>query len=156
MNTFFPFIFNLADKRLLFVGGGSVAERKILLLAGKAKEIVVIAPAISEKLFEMTKEKVITCRNKFFEVADIDNSFDFVFACADDTAVNKSVIDVCKKTGVFVSAVDAVNRDCGDFFMPATIIEDKYLIAISSFGMSPEAAKKLKCRIKEVLTKDNI
>ena len=46
----FPLFFDLRGKRIVFVGGGQIAERRVRVLAGFAGEKTVIAPALTDGL----------------------------------------------------------------------------------------------------------
>ena len=70
--NFYPLIFNLARKKILFIGGGSVAERKIILLL-KAAKIYVIAPDVTKQLRALHNNAKIDITFKKFEDIDIIN-----------------------------------------------------------------------------------
>jgi len=56
--NYYPAFLNLHQKKAVVVGGGSIAERKILSLLHAGAEVTVISPAITSRLSkEKTKKK---------------------------------------------------------------------------------------------------
>ena len=89
-NSNYPIILNLSNKNLLFIGGGKVAERKILLLYKIAK-ITIISPRITKPLEELYKNKEVEINYKTFEDSDLKENYTLVFACTNKIEVNRKI-----------------------------------------------------------------
>ena len=50
MNTFFPLFVDMRNKKVLVIGGGNIAERRIKILADFGSNITVISPAFTEHI----------------------------------------------------------------------------------------------------------
>jgi precorrin-2 dehydrogenase/sirohydrochlorin ferrochelatase len=151
-NKYYPFIFDLSDKRLLFVGGGKVAERKILLLY-KIANITIIAPKVTKILEELFTNKAVKINYKTFEDNDLKENYTLVFACTNSVELNRKIGLLCQKNKMLVFV--AGDKELSDFYMPAVFKNEKYLIALSTYGNSPTSAKKIRDYIKGILTNYN-
>ncbi|MDY6820895.1 MAG: bifunctional precorrin-2 dehydrogenase/sirohydrochlorin ferrochelatase [Deferribacterota bacterium] len=148
MDKYFPFIFNLEDKMLLFIGGGKVAEKKIIRLY-RFSNILVVSPKVTAKLKDLYNEGSIGIKYKKFENSDINKNVSFVFACTNDKELNREIALLCKGKKIFV--LDASDKKYSDFFMPAVYRSHDFLIATSTFGDNPKSAALLRDKIKKFL-----
>ena len=48
--NYYPAFLNLQGKKAVVVGGGKVAERKVLTLIGQARLVTVISPLLTKRL----------------------------------------------------------------------------------------------------------
>jgi len=64
--NFFPFFCNISGWKLLFIGGGKIAKRRIYTLLEYSCEIYVIAPVIERELSILAeKEKIIWIKKEW-------------------------------------------------------------------------------------------
>jgi siroheme synthase-like protein len=145
----YPFIFKLGRKKLLFIGGGKVAERKIEILYTIAK-VTVVAPKVTERLDELYKLKKIKVALKSFEEDDLKENFTFIFVCTNDLGLNRHIGKLAHAQGKFVFV--AGDKNMSDFFMPAVFKNDAYIVATYTYNNSPLDAKKIRDYIKGILT----
>ncbi|WP_084675057.1 precorrin-2 dehydrogenase/sirohydrochlorin ferrochelatase family protein [Hippea jasoniae] len=143
----YPFVFKLSGKKILFIGGGRVAKRKIMSIISSNPFITIIADSIDKELTEITSN--ITIIQKKATEDDITNNFDFIFICTNDYQLNRKLTKKAKKLGIPVNVADNP-QEC-DFFMPAVIEYKDFLIAVSSKGKNPSEAKKLKEKIEKII-----
>jgi precorrin-2 dehydrogenase/sirohydrochlorin ferrochelatase len=138
---YYPIFLDLRDKNVLVVGGGKVAERKILNLLRYGCRIHVVSPGLTSQLKKLVSEKKIQhipeqSLNQAMTEASI------VIAATDDPVVNGQIASRAKKKGLLVNAVDQP-RDC-NFIMPSIVRSGDLQIAISTGGKSPALAKKIR------------
>jgi len=74
----------------LFIGGGNVAERKIILLLNAAN-IYVIAPNATNRLTMLYNSGKIDIAFRKFEDQDIKHCYSFVFACTNNIELNRHI-----------------------------------------------------------------
>lgn len=140
-----PLLFDLRGKKLLFVGCGKVAERKIKSLLHTEAEITVISPRMS---LSFTHEN-LRLINKEFEEHDITQDFFLVFVCTDDREINRIATEKAKSLKIPVNVAD--DPESCDFHMPSVIITDEYTVSVSTGGKSPSMAKALRIKLEEFL-----
>ena len=54
---YFPMFVDISKKKILVIGGGKIAERRVETLLKFADNITVISPEMTERLLERVKEK---------------------------------------------------------------------------------------------------
>jgi siroheme synthase-like protein len=125
----FPVFADIGDKPCLVVGAGTLAARKARILEDFGARIVQVSPE--------------TCGRPFVD-SDIDGMA-LVVAATGDRAVNRRVAGLCREKGIPVNVVDDP-ENC-TFFFPAVFRKGPMVVAVSSGGACPAAAKMVRDRI---------
>jgi uroporphyrin-III C-methyltransferase/precorrin-2 dehydrogenase/sirohydrochlorin ferrochelatase len=86
----YPAGLRLAGRRVLVVGGGHVAQRRIPGLLGVGADVVVVSPVTSPAIEGLAASGEITWHRRGFADSDVDGAW-YVIAATDDTAVNEAV-----------------------------------------------------------------
>lgn len=146
---FFPFFVDIKDKKVLIVGAGKVALRKIEKLLPFGPAITVVAKDFCN---EIKAIKEINCINKAFEEDDIKDAF-FVIAATDDESLNTCIANICKEKNILINSVDDL-KNC-NFVFPALVKKDSLCIGITTGGKAPLISKYLRSFIENNLP-DNI
>ncbi len=137
--NYYPAFLNLLSKKIVVIGGGTVAERKVLqLLRADAETITVISPKITQWLLKERNKKRITHIRRNFRKKDLDSAF-LVIAATDDPALNTKI---ARDAPCLVNVVD-VPAEC-NFIVPSVIKKGPLHIAISTSGVSPAFARTLR------------
>lgn len=139
MKFYVPLHFDLTDKKLLFVGGGEVNERRILALLDSKAQIVLVSLEATEKLKKLAREGKITWIKRAYKPGDV-KGMDFVFVAIPEGY--EQVVDEAKEEGVWVEC--ASKHTLGDFIYPAVIRKEDVVISLSTSGRSPKKARLLK------------
>lgn len=144
----YPLFANLCGKRVLVVGGGSVAERKVAALRKTAAVIEIGAPHISRQLAAWVATGSI--RHHHAEYADnwLDGVW-LIIAATDDHALNRRIATAAGQRQVFVNVVD--DAELSSFHVPAVVDRSPLLIAISTAGAAPVLARLIRERIESLL-----
>lgn len=139
--SLFPMFVNLRDRLCLVVGGGQIAESKVPgLLAAEAK-VRVIAPEVTESLAAQAREGQIEWVGKTFETQDLSGAY-LVVAATSATEVNHEVFRAAEARGILCNAVD--DPDYCHFYYPSVVRRGALQIAISTEGLSPALAQRLR------------
>jgi len=149
----FPLMFRLKNRKLLFVGGGKVAERKIMSVIEEDADITVVSPELTESLMNLVKENKICYRKKEFEPEDVYPSYFLVYACTDSGKTNSKVAKIAKRSGISVNIAD--DPDSSDFHTASMVKHDGLTIAISTEGESPKRSKATR-ELMESFLKDMV
>lgn len=142
-------IFNIKikGKKILFVGGGSIAEFKIKKLIKESPDISVIAPEITDYIQSLGREGSINIIKKKFEINDITDEYFMVISSTDNPLINKEVSIACARLGILHD--NAGDHIDSDIMMVASAIIGNLTISISTDGNDPSIAKKLKDELEE-------
>lgn len=134
-----PVILNVTGRRIVVVGGGGVALRRVrtLLDAGASPQnITVIAPLIDDEL----KSLGIHFRGRPYRTGDCDGAF-IVVAATDDPALNETVAREAASSGALVNRADA--PDLGDLSVMAHRRRGPVTVAVATDGASAAAARRI-------------
>lgn len=86
----FPLFLDLRGRRVLVVGGGSVAARKVPALLDAGADVVVGAPALGEALATLAQQDRITHWPGSFVANWLDEAW-LVIAATNDAQVNRAI-----------------------------------------------------------------
>ena len=148
---FYPLFIELRHRRVLVVGGGVVAERKVATLLQAEADVTVVAPEIGPGLEKLEASGAIRTARREFEEADLDGAL-LVVSATDDPDTQERVAKLARAQRILVNTVDQP-RLC-DFIVPAIVRRGDVVAAISTSGKSPSLAATLKERVEGVITND--
>lgn len=151
--AYYPIFVDVADKRVLVVGGGHVGEEKItgLLRAEMAGRITVVAPRLLPALQQLHGEGKFEWWEREYRDGDMEG-FDFVMVATDDGKINAEVAAEGKRRKIWVNAADDP-RNC-DFILPAVVRQGQIVLAASTGGASPALARRLREELTDYLSED--
>jgi len=142
----FPLFADLRGRRVLVVGGGSVARRKVEALLAAGGLVAVGAPMLEPTLARWAAEGRIGHRKGRFEPAWLDDAW-LAVAATDDVAVNLAVVEAAEARRIWANAVD--DAELSRFHMPARVERGRLQIAISSGGGAPMLARLVREQLEK-------
>ena len=86
----YPSGLRLSGRRVLVVGGGHVAQRRIPRLLAAGAEVVVVSPVVTPAVEGLAGSGEITWAKRGYRAGDVDGAW-YVIAATDDPAVNATV-----------------------------------------------------------------
>lgn len=140
-----PLFHEFDGKRVVIVGGGSVALRKARRFAREAS-VTVIAPEFVEEFEDLDCELVFD-RVDPGSVDDVVAGSFLVVAATDDPAVNDAITAAGERAGCLVNRADEV----GDVVVPGHVEYPEVSVAISTNGGSPTTTKFLRQELGPLL-----
>lgn len=139
--SLFPLFLKLRDRLCVVVGGGQIAEAKIAGLLAAEARIRIIAPAVTESLAERVRRGQVEWLRKTFEPTDLAGAY-LVVAATSNVAANHDVFHEAETRGILCNAVD--DPDYCHFYYPSVVRRGALQIAISTEGLSPALAQRLR------------
>jgi uroporphyrin-III C-methyltransferase / precorrin-2 dehydrogenase / sirohydrochlorin ferrochelatase len=149
--TFYPVFLNLRGRPCVVVGGGAVAEQKVLGLLEAGALVTVASPALTWKLEDLVSTGAIEVRRRPYQRGDLEGAF-LAIAATDDRSANAAVWDEAEERGILLNAVDDLPH-CS-FIAPAVHREGDIAVAISTGGKSPAFAVRLRERISKLIGRE--
>ncbi len=143
-----PIFVNLRNRPCLVVGGGAVAERKVLLLLRTGAQVRVVAERASASLRDMHAQNRIVLVERRYEAALLAGQR-LVIAATDDESLNHSIARAAETLGILCNVVDDIAAS--SFILPAIVDRSPVTIAIGTGGRAPVLAQRLKTRIESWL-----
>jgi precorrin-2 dehydrogenase / sirohydrochlorin ferrochelatase len=145
MHLGYPVTLRLVGKKVVVVGGGKVAERKVKGLLGTGAEVVVVSPEATEGIQGLHREGKIVWKQKLVAVSDLANAF-MILVATNNPHLNQSI----KKTAEAHQLVTiADDPDGSNFHVPAHFSRGQLSIAVSTGGASPTLAGKIREQLEE-------
>jgi uroporphyrin-III C-methyltransferase/precorrin-2 dehydrogenase/sirohydrochlorin ferrochelatase len=146
--TYFPLYVDLHDQRVVVVGAGAVAARKLKLLLRSGARLSVVAPNVCAEVDELVEKGRVEWLGCRFDGSQLAGAR-LVIAATDDQAENARVAALAKAAGIWVNAVD--QPDAGDVAIPAMVQRGDLTVAIGSDGQAPVLARRLRAQIEAQL-----
>ena len=146
---YFPFFCNIKNKRILVVGGGIIAQRRIQTLLRFGCQITMIAPECTDTLRQHAEQKRIAAYFRTYQAGDC-NSFEIVLAATNDHTVNEAIVMECKTHHIPVNACHC--KELCDFYFPAVVQQDNVVIGVTSSGVYHKQAGRIAKRIDHIKT----
>lgn len=146
--AYFPIFINLINKRVVVIGGGVIATRRVQTLCSFGCNIEVIAPEVSESLKNLVREEKITWHARPYQVGDVIGAT-IVVSATNQRIVNRKVGQECVKLSIPVSVADS--KEESTFYFPGIAKEDAVVVGVSASGTDHKMAKKVTYGIKKVL-----
>ncbi|MDB5967654.1 MAG: uroporphyrin-III C-methyltransferase [Hydrocarboniphaga sp.] len=145
---FFPVFLRLRGRRVLVVGGGEVAARKLRLLAKTEALLEVVAAELVEELSQAERDGVLRHVAEVFEASQLDGCL-LVIAATDDAVLNREVAAAAEIRGIAVNVVDDPNPS--SFVTPSIVDRHPLLIAIATGAQAPVLGRRLREKIETML-----
>ena len=138
---YYPVFLDIKDQKVIIVGGGAVAERKVENLLTYGCRIYITAHHLTYYLTTLVTQGKIH-RVEYNEIpAHMEDAF-MAIAATDDPHINREVSVMAKKQRVLINAVDQPD-DCS-FIVSSVVKRGDLHIAISTGGKSPALAKRIR------------
>ena len=138
----YPLFIHLDDARVIVVGAGEVARRKVeTLLSHGARQLTVIAPDVCQEIREYADQGLISLVERPYQQGDLAGALLTVVA-TDNRAVNEAAYREASEAGQLVNVVD-VPELC-NAIVPSIVSRGRLQIAISTSGASPTVAKEIR------------
>lgn len=123
----YPSGLRLAGRRVVVVGGGHIAQRRVPALVASGAQVLVVSPAVTPALEGIAAAGEIEWRQKAFEDADLDGAW-YVVAVTDDGDVNEAVSRAAEERHTFCVRSDDASR--GTAWTPAVGRHDGVTVAV--------------------------
>ena len=137
----YPVALSLRGRRVVVVGGGPVAERKVRGLLAAEAAVVVIAPDAVPGLQALAASGALRWERRAYAGGDLDGAV-LAFAATGVAAVDTAVVAHARAANVLVN--DAADAQRGDFATPAVHRSGPLTVTVDSAGLSPAFTKRIR------------
>lgn len=141
MKPYYPLMLDLEGRNCLIIGGGKVAERKVVSLVEAKASVTLISPVITSNIDSFVVTDKIKWQNRVYQKGDLDNQFLIIIA-TDNQELNLEIYQHVNHRNQLVNIVD--KPELCTFIVPSVINRGHLQIAISTHGASPGLAKKMR------------
>ncbi|QSF44097.1 precorrin-2 dehydrogenase/sirohydrochlorin ferrochelatase family protein [Paenibacillus tianjinensis] len=148
MGYYMPVMLDLRGQKVIVIGGGAVAERRVLALLDAGAEVVVVSPSLSGALTALAEAGGLSWMNRSYAPGDLRGAF-LVYAASSNDAVNEEVAAEARSLGLPVNV--ASRAEAGNFITPGVLRRGRLTVAVSTSGAGPSAAARITEQLSEVL-----
>ena len=156
---YFPVFIDLSQKRIIVIGGGTIATRRVNTLLQFTENVTVISPEVTDELRELSVQDKIVWRQCEYCEEQIRTA-DIVIAATNQPKVNHRVKKDCEqmkeKDGRNILVNIADDKNLCDFYFPGIVDMDGVVVGINSGGKNPGHVKEIRKRIQNMIKNSQI
>lgn len=142
----YPVSLNIESRRCVVIGGGTIAERKVVVLLQAKADVLVVSPELTSKLQELAAGNLIEHIAANYESRYLDKAF-LIIAATNNQTVNKEIFEEAQQRGILVNVVD--DPVLCTFFAPAVVRRGDLTISISTAGKSPSLSRRIREELED-------
>lgn len=149
-NLLYPIFLKLDQINVTIIGGGSVAEEKVLFILKSSPNanLKLHAKSFSPKIKQLHLEGKIKIFYNIYQKHLLKDAT-IVIGATNDNDINTSIYYDAKSLGKLVNIVDT--PELCDFYLGSIVNKGNLKIALSSNGQSPTYIKRLKEVLEETI-----
>lgn len=136
----------LNEKKVVVIGGGKVAARKIQSLLAEGARVKVISPEIIAEIEKLVQKDEVEWIQRDFKASDVHQAF-LIIAATNNHQVNAFVAKSCTENQLINIVDDPTNSS---FHFNAVVKRGLMTIAVSTGGASPIVAKQIRDDIAKI------
>ncbi len=148
MAQFLPIFLDLRGKAVLLVGGGLVAEEKLIKLVAGGARVRIVTQHLGPEVEALAAAHDIPIDLRRFLESDVDAQF-VVISAVNDPTTHRYISEQARAKGILVNTVDA--PESSDFYFAAQIDRGSLQIAIATEGLFPGVARSIRLWLEELL-----
>src|SRR5258705_7047710 len=131
---YFTVLLDLTSRHCVMVGGGPIAERRILSLLEAGAQVTVISPRVTPTLEALAADGRIGLESRPYVEGDLAGA-DLAFVATAAREVNLAVTREARARGVWINAADDPAH-C-TFILPAVVRRGDLTVAVATGGAKP-------------------
>ncbi|MBC1968978.1 bifunctional precorrin-2 dehydrogenase/sirohydrochlorin ferrochelatase [Listeria marthii] len=139
----YPIMLDITGKKVVIIGGGKVALRKIAGLLDADADILVVGLNVLPEIKSLNVQVV----EEAYRAEHLESAF-MIFICTDNPEVNQLVL---RDRAPWQLVNDTTEQANSDFFNMATVTKNELTIGISTGGGNPGYAKKVKREVSQLV-----
>ncbi len=141
----YPIYLHLEGRRVVVVGAGRVAERKVAGLRAAGASLCLVSPEATPALQALAEEGALEWLREPYRSTHLDGAF-LAMACTDKRVVNATVVRDAKKRNMLLLVAD--DPKAGSFMSPIQVTRGDLVLTVSTGGQSPTLAAVLRERLE--------
>jgi uroporphyrin-III C-methyltransferase len=138
--------------RVVVVGGGQVAHRRVAGLVDARAEVTVVSPEVTPALEAMVEPGSVTWLRRPYQPGDLDGAW-YAVAATDDPEVNAAVAEEAERGRVFCARAD--DRSASSVWTPAVGRQGDLVVGVHGGG-DPQRAVGVRDAVVAGLTDGSI
>lgn len=145
MARYQPLFIDFTGRDVVIFGGGPVGERKAAYFAGS--NVTVVSREFTPGLGSMPGIKLVRREIAAADVPGLINGAFLVVAATGDPALNGEIARIARDAGILANSAGGNSQ----VILPAKILRDDIVVAVSTGGRSPAMARFIRQRLESSL-----
>lgn len=145
--NYLPISIDISDQKILIIGGGQSALKKIRILQRFGAELEVVAENIIAEILSIG----ITCYQKRYEKSDL-KGYLMLYSCTNNIDLDRQIAIDGREAGVLVNIHD--NPSLCQFISPAIYQDGNITVAVSSNAQDVYESIRIRNLIQKFLGKN--
>jgi siroheme synthase-like protein len=146
---YFSVLLDLTHRHCVMVGGGPIAERRVLSLLESGARVTVISPRVTPALEALAAKGRIALESRSYAEGDLSGAH-LVFVATAAREVNLAVAREARERGVWINAADDPAH-C-TFILPAVVRRGDLTVSVATGGTSPALSRAVRQELETYLT----
>jgi precorrin-2 dehydrogenase/sirohydrochlorin ferrochelatase len=147
----YPIFLELRGRRVVVIGAGAVAVRKVQSLSEAGARVVVVAEKIEDSPVFTPSPNIELIKSKYS--SDYLAGASLVIAATNNNELNRQIYKDCQEHDILCNVVD-VPEFC-DFFVPAVVKRGHLKIAIGTEGNCPAYAGHIRKKLEKIFSENH-
>jgi uroporphyrin-III C-methyltransferase len=148
----YPVGLRLLDRRVVVVGGGQEAHRRVAGLLEAKADVTVVSPEVTPALEALVEPGSLTWIRRRYEPGDLEGAW-YAVAATDDPAVNAAVVAEADRSRIFCARAD--DRSASSVWTPAVGRHGELVVGVHGGG-DPQRAIGVRDAVVAGLTDGSI
>lgn len=148
---YYPVNLNIYGKKVLVVGGGNIAARKVERLLERGADITLVSPEIVPEIAEYVHKGKLAWVERVYAPGDEKGAFAVFCAISvgkESLEIEEGIYKRCIENNILINVAD--KPELCSFTLPALVSRGEFDIAIFTGGMSPRFARKIREDLEKV------
>ena len=144
----FPLFISLTNCRVVVVGGGRIASRRIRTLCEFGANIIIISPHVLEETKKLIDAGCAEWIEREYRSGDCAGAR-IVVTATNCREVNKQVGQECLELSIPVSVADS--KEESTYYFPGVACDDSVVVGVTASGTNHSLARRITDEIKRLL-----
>lgn len=132
---------SLENRRCLVIGGGRIAERRVLSLVEAGARPTVISPEISLALAALQTSGLIEHISRPFHPNDLQDAY-LIIVATDNKDLNRKIGELARHQVPLINVVDV--PELSTFIAPSVLRRGDFVVSISTGGVAPALSARVR------------
>ena len=143
---FYSINVQIRDRNVVVIGGGRIAQRKVLGLLEAGAKVKVVSPELTSQLLRLSETGQISWRPEPYAKEELEGALLIIAA----TNVRETNLAVKRDAAPYQLVNLADDPEESDFQVPSVMKRGKLTVAVSTSGASPVLAKKICTQLEQM------
>ena len=140
-NVYFPMFFNIEGKKILIIGAGNIALRRVETLLSFGACLTVAAPEWKEQIGRYGSDGKLQLLKQVYSPELIRSEYFMVIAATDNGQLNRKICLESKKQGILSN--NASDKSQCDFYFPAIVRQGDVIAGVCAGGKNHRLVRRV-------------